>query len=126
MTFLEAQQTAKKYDVLLGQISLSGEAITAIVIQDGVHGYQPFAFYYKGTSSAVGLDPLEWYKDRPLSGKRRSFKVYEPNVGGLPWSIVSLGDVIVQSKEEWMFGKTLKDVKPYLIEKKVTISDTVY
>lgn len=93
MTFEEAQQLTNKYDKLIGQKALSGQTIVAIVIRRKDEGFEPVAFYYLGTSAGVGEDPLEWYKDSPLSGEKRGFRIYDHEKGKFPWGIISLGDI---------------------------------
>lgn len=129
MTFEEAQIEAKKWQNLIGQKTLNGSSISLIAIRKGedADNYTLNAWYYNGSQSGqVGEDPIEWYKDRPLNGKRRCFGVYEANK--IPWSFSAQGDVIINAgggRADWE-GKTLQEIRPLLQEMEVTLREDVY
>ena len=130
MTAEEAQTIIKQYENLKGQRTLTGETITAITIakaEDG--GFMPVAFYYRGDSSHTGEDPVEWYKDRPLSGQRRSFSIRWPIETKKPaTSIISQADIIVNTgmELEWMIGKSLIEIRSYLMKQRAEVIESKY
>ena len=117
MTFQEAQAVAKEYEPIIGMRAInSTSTIVAIVIEKDGDNHYPCAFYYTG-GSQVGKDPVEVYKNIcPSTTEKRAFRIYEE--GRLPYGFLSAGNVIINSSEVWMIGKTLQEIKPYLLERK--------